>query len=156
LHFEHQKVGKNTCETPIQMLSASLGASIFTFVKTCVERYGSYLMVDQSIVAAVDIDLGVVSFVEESAHIFDFAVVPWDFRELRSVPHCFSCICIMFNSYLVVIFGLGQRFHVMRSCRALLVHSRRMQIHPYLVSVVDGPRTMIMFNPVLNGGESIF
>jgi hypothetical protein len=38
----------------------------------------------------------------------------------------------------------------------LLVHSRRMQSHPYLVSVFDGPCTTIMLNPVLNGGESIF
>jgi hypothetical protein len=41
LHFAHQKVGKNTWETPIQMLSVGLGASMFTFVKTWVERYGS-------------------------------------------------------------------------------------------------------------------
>jgi hypothetical protein len=31
-----KKVGKNTCEEPIQMLSIGVGASIFTFVKTCV------------------------------------------------------------------------------------------------------------------------
>jgi hypothetical protein len=37
-------------------------------------------MVDRSITAAVDIDLGVVSFVEDSAHVFDFAAVPWDFH----------------------------------------------------------------------------
>jgi hypothetical protein len=30
-------------------------------------------MLDQSDVTAVDIDLGVVSFVDESAHVFDFA-----------------------------------------------------------------------------------
>jgi hypothetical protein len=41
LHFAHQKVGKNKCETPIQMLSVGLGASMFTFLKMCVERYGS-------------------------------------------------------------------------------------------------------------------
>jgi hypothetical protein len=29
-------------------------------------------------VAAVDIDLGVVSFAEDSAHVFDFGAVPWD------------------------------------------------------------------------------
>jgi hypothetical protein len=39
-------------------------------------------MADRSIVAAVDIDIGVVSFVEDSAHVFDFAAVPWDFHEL--------------------------------------------------------------------------
>jgi hypothetical protein len=72
-------------------------------------------MVDQSDVSAVYIDLGVVSFVEESAHVFDFVVVPWDFRELMSVPHCLSCIGIVFNSSLVVISGLGQRLRVMRS-----------------------------------------
>jgi hypothetical protein len=64
-------------------------------------------MVDRSIVAAVYIDLGVVSFVEESAHIFYCAVVPWDFHELMSVPHCLSCIGIVFNSWLVVISGMG-------------------------------------------------
>jgi hypothetical protein len=97
------------------MLSVGLGASMFTFVKTSVERYGSYLMVDQSIVAAVDIDIRVVSFVEDSAHVFDFAAVPWDFHELRSVPHCLSCIGIVCNSWLVVIYGLGQILRVMRS-----------------------------------------
>jgi hypothetical protein len=39
-HFDHQKVGKNTSEIPIKMLSVGLGASMFTFLKTCVERYG--------------------------------------------------------------------------------------------------------------------
>jgi hypothetical protein len=29
-------------------------------------------------VAAVEIDLGVVSFVEDSPHVFDIAAVPWD------------------------------------------------------------------------------
>jgi hypothetical protein len=37
-------------------------------------------MLDQSDVAAVDIDLGVVSFVDEYVHVFDFSVVPWDFH----------------------------------------------------------------------------
>jgi hypothetical protein len=109
-------------------------------------------MVGRSVVAAVDIDIGVVSFVEESAHVFDFAVVPWDFHEFTSAPYCLSCIGIVFNSWLVVIYGLGQGLRVMRSWRVLLVHSRRIQSHPYLVSVVDGPCTTIMLNPVLNGG----
>jgi hypothetical protein len=72
-------------------------------------------MVDRSIVSAVDIYLGVVSFVEDSAHVFDFAAVPWEFHELSSVPHGLSCIGIVFNSWLVVISGVGQRLHVMRS-----------------------------------------
>jgi hypothetical protein len=37
-------------------------------------------------VAAVEIDLGVVSFVEDSAHVFDFAAVPWDLHEFIAVP----------------------------------------------------------------------
>jgi hypothetical protein len=90
--FEHQQVGKNTCEVPIQMLSVGLGASIFTFVKTCVERYGSYLILDQSSVAAVAIYLGVVCFVSESGQGFTFAVVLVVFHELLSVPHYLSCI----------------------------------------------------------------
>jgi hypothetical protein len=85
------------CEIPIQMLSVGLGASVFTFAKTFVERYGSLLMVGRSVVAEVDIDLGVISFVDESAHVFDFDVVPWDFHELTSVPHCLLCIGIVFN-----------------------------------------------------------
>jgi hypothetical protein len=44
-------------------------------------------MVGRSVVAAVDIDLGVVSVVDESAHVFHFDVVPWDFHELTPVPH---------------------------------------------------------------------
>jgi hypothetical protein len=55
-------------------------------------------MLDRSAVTAADIDLGVVSFVDESAHVFDFAVVPWGFHELTSMPHCLSCIGIAFNS----------------------------------------------------------
>jgi hypothetical protein len=54
-------------------------------------------MLDRSAVAAVDIDLGVVSFVDESAHVFDFTVVAWDFHELPSVTHCLSYIVIVFN-----------------------------------------------------------
>jgi hypothetical protein len=33
-------------------------------------------------VVAVDIDLGVVSFAEASAHVFDFVAFPWDIHEL--------------------------------------------------------------------------
>jgi hypothetical protein len=65
-------------------------------------------MVDRSIVAAVDIDLGVVSFAEDSAHVFDFAAVPWDFHKLSSVPHGLSCIGIVFNYWLVAIYGWGR------------------------------------------------
>jgi hypothetical protein len=55
-------------------------------------------MLDRSAVAAVDIDLGVVSFVDESSHVFGFVMVPWDFHELKSLPHCLSCIGIVFNA----------------------------------------------------------
>jgi hypothetical protein len=54
-------------------------------------------MVGRSVVAAMGIDLGVVFFVDESAHVFDVAVVPWDYHELTSVPFCLSCIGIVFN-----------------------------------------------------------
>jgi hypothetical protein len=55
-------------------------------------------MLDRSAVAAVDIDLGVVCFVDESGQGFVFAVVVLYFYELPSVPHCLSCIGIVFNS----------------------------------------------------------
>jgi hypothetical protein len=66
-------------------------------------------------VVAVDIDLGMVSFAEDSAHVFDFAADPWDLHELSSVPHGLSCIGIVFNSWLVAISGLGHILRVMRS-----------------------------------------
>jgi hypothetical protein len=66
-------------------------------------------------VAVVEIYLGVVSFAEDSAHVFDFAAVPWNIDELSSVPHGLSCIGVVFNSWLVAIFGLGHKLRVMRS-----------------------------------------
>jgi hypothetical protein len=55
-------------------------------------------MLDQSAAAEVDIDLGFVCFVDESGQGFVFAVVVLDFHYLLSVPHCLSCIGIVFNS----------------------------------------------------------
>jgi hypothetical protein len=66
-------------------------------------------------VVAVDIDLGVVSFFEDSPHVLDVVAFPWDLHELISVPHGLSCIGIVFNSWLVVISGVGHRLRVMRS-----------------------------------------
>jgi hypothetical protein len=66
-------------------------------------------------VAAVEIYLGVFSFVEDSPHVFDFASVPWYLHEFIAVPHGLSCIGIVFNSWLVAISGLGHRLRVMRS-----------------------------------------
>jgi hypothetical protein len=108
-------------------------------------------MVDRYMVVAVYIDLVVVSFAEASAYDFDFVAFRWDLHELSLVPHGLSCIGIVFNSWLVVIYGLGHRLCVIRSLRVLLVQSRRMQSHTYLVFDADGPSTMIILNPVLNG-----
>jgi hypothetical protein len=47
-------------------------------------------MLDRYAVAAVDIDLGVVCFVDESGQGFVFAVGVLDFQELPYVPHCLS------------------------------------------------------------------
>jgi hypothetical protein len=55
-------------------------------------------MLDRSAVAAVDIDLRVVCFVDEYGQGFIFALVVLDFHELPSVPHCLSCIGIVFIS----------------------------------------------------------
>jgi hypothetical protein len=55
-------------------------------------------MLDGSAVAAVDIDLGVVCFVDEPCKGSIFAVAVLDFQEFLSVPHYLSCIGIMFNS----------------------------------------------------------
>jgi hypothetical protein len=66
-------------------------------------------------VAAVEIDLGVVSLVEDSPHVFDFVAVPWDLHEFITVPHGLSCMGIVFNSWVVAISGLGHRLRVMRS-----------------------------------------
>jgi hypothetical protein len=66
-------------------------------------------------VAAVEIDLRVVSLVEDSAHVFDFSAVPWDIHEFIAEPHGLSCIGIVLNSWLVAISGLGHRLRVMIS-----------------------------------------
>jgi hypothetical protein len=55
-------------------------------------------MLDRSAVVAFDIDLGVVCFVDESGQGFFFAVVVLNFHEFPYVPHCLSCIGIVFNS----------------------------------------------------------
>jgi hypothetical protein len=55
-------------------------------------------MLDRSAIAAVDINLGVVSLVDESGQGSHFAVVAWDFHELPSMPNCLSLIGIVFNS----------------------------------------------------------
>jgi hypothetical protein len=60
-------------------------------------------MEDRSMAVAVEIDHGVVSFAEASAHVFDVVAFPWDLHELSSVPHGLSCIGIVFNSWSVVI-----------------------------------------------------
>jgi hypothetical protein len=67
----------------------------------------------------VDIDLGVVCFVDESGQGFTFAVFLVVFQELMYVPHCLSCIGIVSNSLLVVVSGLGQRLWVIRSWRVM-------------------------------------
>jgi hypothetical protein len=59
-------------------------------------------MLNQSAVVVVGIDLGVVSFVEESVQGFVFAVF---YVPRIAVSHCLSCIGIVFNSWLVVVFG---------------------------------------------------
>jgi hypothetical protein len=66
-------------------------------------------------VAAVEIDLRVVSFVEDSPHALDSVAIPWDLHEFSAVPHGLSCMGIVFNSWLVTIYGLGHRLRVMRS-----------------------------------------
>jgi hypothetical protein len=114
------------------------------------------MILDQSDVAVVDIDLGVVCFVDESGQGFTFVVFFVVFHELLYMPHCLSCIGIVFNSWLVFFYGLGQRFQVIRSWHVMLVHSRRVHSHPYFVCDFSGPVTTSMLNPVLRGGESIF
>jgi hypothetical protein len=64
---------------------------------------------DRSAVVAVDIDLGVVFFVDESCQVFAFAVYLVVFQELLSVPYLFSCIGIVFSSWLLFVSGLCQR-----------------------------------------------
>jgi hypothetical protein len=57
----------------------------------------------------VEIDLGVVCFVDESGHCLTFAVSLVVPQELLSVAHLFSCMSIALRSYLFFVSGLGQR-----------------------------------------------
>jgi hypothetical protein len=67
-------------------------------------------MFDQSAVVAVEIDLGVVCFVDESCHCFAFAVSLVLPQALLSVANLFSCMGIFLSSWLLFVYGLGQRF----------------------------------------------
>jgi hypothetical protein len=51
----------------------------------------------------VDIDIGVVCFVDESCQVFAFAVSLVVFQELLSVRCFISCIGILFSSWLLVV-----------------------------------------------------
>jgi hypothetical protein len=72
-------------------------------------------MFDRSAVVAVEIDLGVVCFVDESGHYFALAVSLVVPQELLSVAHLFSCIGIVLSSWLLFVSGLGERLRVIRS-----------------------------------------
>jgi hypothetical protein len=112
-------------------------------------------MSDRSAVVTVEIDLGVVCFVDESGHCLAFdvsLVVP---QELLSVANLFSCIGIMLSSWLLFFSGLGQRLRVIRSWRVMFVHSRRVHSQPYCVCTFDGLDTTFMLKPIWNGAESI-
>jgi hypothetical protein len=61
---------------------------------------------------AVEIDLGVVCFVDESGHIFAFAISLEVPQELLYVPHFFSCIGIVLTSWLLFVSGLGQSLQI--------------------------------------------
>jgi hypothetical protein len=58
---------------------------------------------DRSAVVAIyiDIDIGVVCFVDDSGQFFAFTVLFVVFQELFSVSHCMSCIGIVFSSWLL-------------------------------------------------------
>jgi hypothetical protein len=50
-------------------------------------------------------DLGIVCFVDESGQFFAIAIFLVVFQELFSVPHCLTCIGILFSSWLLVVGG---------------------------------------------------
>jgi hypothetical protein len=114
----------------------------------CVDQYGSYLISNRSTAVAVEIDLGVVCFVNESGHGFTFAVSLVVFQEFLSIAHLFSCIGIVLSSWLLLVSGLGQRLGVIRSWCVMFVHSRRVHSQPYFVCAFGGPVTTCMSTPI--------
>jgi hypothetical protein len=112
-------------------------------------------MFDRSAVVAIETDLGVVCFADESGHCLTFAVSLVVTQELLSVAHLFSWIDIMLNSWLLFVSGLGQRLQVIKSWRVLFVHLRTVHNQPYFVCTFVGPNTTFMLKPIWNGAESI-
>jgi hypothetical protein len=72
-------------------------------------------MVGRSVVAAVEIDLGVVNLGDEPVHDFVLSEGPCDFHVFVSVPHWLSCMGIVLSSCPVLISGFGQRLRERRS-----------------------------------------
>jgi hypothetical protein len=66
-------------------------------------------MFDRSAVVAVEINLGVVSFVDESGHCLAFAVALVLHQDLLSVVHFFSCVGTVLRSWLLFVSSLDQR-----------------------------------------------
>jgi hypothetical protein len=87
-------------------------------------------MFDRSAVVDVEIDIGVVCFVDESGHGFAFAIFLLGTREFLSVAHLFSCMGIVLISWLLFVSGVGQRLRVIRLWRVLFVHLRRVHSQP--------------------------
>jgi hypothetical protein len=66
-------------------------------------------MVVWSVVAVVEIDLGVVNLGDEAAHDLVLSEGPWDLHVFVVLPHWLACMGIVLSSCPVLISGLGQR-----------------------------------------------
>jgi hypothetical protein len=111
-------------------------------------------MFDRWAIVAVEIDLGVVCFVDESGHCLAFAVFLVLPQELLSVAHLFSCMVIVLSSWLLFVSGEGQILRVIISWCVLFVHSRRVHSQLYFACTFVGPETNFMLKPIWNGAES--
>jgi hypothetical protein len=66
-------------------------------------------MVVWSVVAVVEIDLGVVNLGDEAPHDLVLSEAPWDIHVFVVLPHWLACMGIVLSSCPVLISGLGQR-----------------------------------------------
>jgi hypothetical protein len=98
-------------------------------------------------------DLGVV-LANVDAHCLVFVITLLPPCGVSLSPHCYSCMGIVFSSWLFLVSALCHRLRDIRSCHVELVHSRSVHSTAYFVCSF-GPARILKLNPVWNGGESI-
>jgi hypothetical protein len=111
------------------------------------------LISDRVVVVAVDIDLGVVCFVDDYGQGLPLLYLWWCSNSCSLLPTNFRAmvLCSVLGCLFMVY---AKDCEVIRSWRVIFVHSRRVLRKPYFVCVFVGPVTTCMLY-LVKGGESV-